>query len=84
MALQFGLNEGEAIALMRDQLKTRSFRVWRMRMRRRNAEHGDLQKLSMQSRNHGPHFSVQNMALGDLQEEDFPTPSSPLTSASLR
>ena len=43
IALQFGLNESEVIALMRDQLKTRSFRVWRMRVRGRSAKHGSKQ-----------------------------------------
>jgi uncharacterized protein (TIGR03643 family) len=40
IALQFGLGENEVIALMRGQLKTRSFRVWRMRVRGRSAKHG--------------------------------------------
>ncbi|PIT73228.1 TIGR03643 family protein [Limnohabitans sp. G3-2] len=43
IALQFGLNEAQVIALMRDQLKARSFRVWRMRVRGRSAKHGSKQ-----------------------------------------
>jgi uncharacterized protein (TIGR03643 family) len=44
IALQFGLNESAVIALMREQLKTRSFRVWRMRVRGRSAKHGGKQE----------------------------------------
>jgi uncharacterized protein (TIGR03643 family) len=42
IAMQFGLSEVEVIALMREQLKTRSFRVWRMRVRGRSAKHSAL------------------------------------------
>lgn len=84
IALQFGLQEAEVIALMRDQLKTRSFRVWRMRVRGRSAKHGDLQKLDRQSQTHASHQRVQSVALAALSEEDFPMPSSVAGPASLR
>lgn len=48
IALKFGLNEGEVIALVRAQLKTRSFRVWpiRLRMRGRAAKLGCIASLT--------------------------------------
>jgi uncharacterized protein (TIGR03643 family) len=84
IALQFGLNEAEVIDLMRDQLKTRSFRVWRMRVRGRSAKHGGLQKLDKQSQTHAAHTLVQSLARDTAPEEDFPAPSLALTPASLR
>jgi uncharacterized protein (TIGR03643 family) len=84
IALQFGLKEAEVIALMRVQLKARSYRVWRMRVRGRSAKHSDRQQLDRQSQTHASHPSVQSVALAALSEEDFPMPS-PLTGpASLR
>ena len=44
IALQFGLTEPEIIALMRAQLKAKSFRVWRMRVRGRATKHLALQQ----------------------------------------
>lgn len=82
--LQFGLNEGEVIALMREQLKTRSFRVWRMRMRGRSAKHGDRQKLGLQSQTHAPHLHIQSITLDTLQEANLTESNIPLTLASLR
>lgn len=84
IALQFGLNEAEVIDLMRDQLKPRSFRVWRMRVRGRSAKHDGLQKLDRQSQTHASHTLVQSLALDTAPEEDFPVPSLALTPASLR
>lgn len=84
IALQFGLQEAEVIALMRYQLKTRSYRVWRMRVRGRSAKHGGLQKLDRQSQTHASHQRVQSVALAALSEEDFPMPSSLTGPASLR
>jgi len=84
ITLQFGLNEADVIALMRDQLKTRSFRVWRMRVRGRSAKHGGLQKMDRQSQTHASHTLFQSLAMDALLEESFPMLSSPLTSASLR
>ena len=40
--LQFGLNEGEVIALMRAQMKASSFRMWRKRMKGRVTKHAAL------------------------------------------
>jgi len=84
IALEFGLNESEVIALMRDQLKTRSFRVWRMRVRGRSAKHSSRQRLDLQSQNHAAHPLVQSVALDSLQAQEVPATHSPLTSASLR
>jgi uncharacterized protein (TIGR03643 family) len=84
IALQFGLNEGEVIALMREQLKTRSFRVWRIRMRGRSAKHGARQKLELQIQTHAQHTRVQELAGDTLKREDFPAPTTMLTPASLR
>lgn len=84
ITLQFGLSEAEVIALMRDHLKTRSFRVWRMRVRGRSAKHGDLQKWDRQSHIHASHALVQSLARDTAPEEDFPTPNLALTPASLR
>lgn len=84
IAMQFGLSEAEVITLMREQLKTRSFRVWRMRMRGRSAKHSDRQKLDQQSQTHEPHLRVQAIARDALAEEEYPTPYSTLTPASLR
>jgi uncharacterized protein (TIGR03643 family) len=44
MAQQFGLSEAQVIALMREHLKARSFKVWRMRVRGRASKHEALQK----------------------------------------
>ncbi|MEN9624068.1 MAG: hypothetical protein RJB17_863 [Pseudomonadota bacterium] len=80
---QFGLSEAEVIALMRDQLKTRSFRVWRIRVRGRPAKHGGRNKMDLQSQMHPSNSTVQSLALNDSQE-DFPVPSFSLTQASLQ
>lgn len=39
---QFGLSEAAAIALMRQQLKPRSFRLWRARVHGRKTKHAAL------------------------------------------
>ncbi len=70
IALQFGLTEPEVIALMRTQLKTRSFRVWRRRVRGRAAKHLALQQ------GRQPRQVAQT-------PEDFPLPPSPITRQSL-
>ena len=36
---QFGLNEEEAIKIMRQNLKPKSFKVWRQRVTGRNTKH---------------------------------------------
>ena len=40
--LQFGLNEGAVIALMRRELKPSSFRIWRTRVTGRATKHAAL------------------------------------------
>ena len=42
IALQFGLNEGGAITLMRRELKRGSFRLWRERVTGRATKHAAL------------------------------------------
>ncbi len=42
IALQFGLNEGAVITLMRRQLKPGSFRLWRQRVTGRATKHAAL------------------------------------------
>lgn len=71
IALQFGLSENEVIALMRGQLKTRSFRVWRVRVRGRSAKHGSKreaeQTLRLQAR-----AAVGAAEALDSGDPDFP------------
>lgn len=71
IALQFGLTEPQVMALMRSSLKTRSFRLWRMRVRGRKSKHLGL---------HTKPPTSQPTAADD---EAFPLPPSPLTRASL-
>ncbi len=87
IALQFGLAEPDVIALMRAQLKARSFRVWRMRVRGRVAKHLALQPVRRAG--HGGADSAAAMAgaqkrHGVQMPEDFPLPPSPITRQSLR
>lgn len=42
IALQFGLNEGAVIALMRRELQPSSFRLWRTRVTGRATKHAAL------------------------------------------
>ena len=86
MALQFGLSEAQVIALMRANLKARSFRVWRMRVRGRAAKHLALQQFRQprHSSADGPTGSAATHALQAAQTlEDFPLPPSPITRQSL-
>jgi uncharacterized protein (TIGR03643 family) len=39
IALNYGLDEAQVIALMRQNLKTRSFQIWRKRVRGRSSKH---------------------------------------------
>ena len=39
---QFGLNEEDAIKIMRDNLKPKSFKVWRKRVSGRKTKHMEL------------------------------------------
>ena len=42
IAFQFGLSEAEVIQLMREQLKLRSWKVWRARVQGRKTKHRKL------------------------------------------
>tara|TARA_Y200000002_G_scaffold292823_1_gene247024 strand:- start:1285 stop:1521 length:237 start_codon:yes stop_codon:yes gene_type:complete len=41
---QFGLNEDEAIKIMRNNLKSKSFKVWRKRVSGRKTKHMELKE----------------------------------------
>ena len=45
--MQFGLNESAVVALMRQQMKPSSFRMWRKRMKGRVTKHAALRPASM-------------------------------------
>lgn len=45
--MQFGLAEKEVIALMRDNMKASSFRMWRKRMAGRKTKHTKLRSSSV-------------------------------------
>lgn len=84
IALQFGLREAEVIALMREQLKTRSFRVWRMRVRGRVAKHQNKQH-TRQLQEH--QASLPTASPGWLQTTETDTPAAlpcTVSAASLR
>jgi uncharacterized protein (TIGR03643 family) len=80
--VQFGLCEAEVIALMRDQLKTRSFRVWRIRVRGRTAKHQNQQQNEQRIENQEASNATLTQELSDVQEE-FPLAASPMTRQSL-
>jgi uncharacterized protein (TIGR03643 family) len=82
IALQFGLREGEVVALMRDQLKTRSFRVWRMRVRGRSAKHEAKQRHQLPMRSH-PSPAVSMADVDERSNQEFPTRASELNRHSL-
>jgi uncharacterized protein (TIGR03643 family) len=42
IAMQFGLNEPQVIALMRREMKASSFRMWRKRVQGRHTKHSQL------------------------------------------
>lgn len=48
IAMQFGLNEAQVIALMRNEMKASSFRMWRKRMQGRATKHQQLRGDSVQ------------------------------------
>jgi uncharacterized protein (TIGR03643 family) len=82
LALQFDLSEAEVIALMRENLKTRSFRVWRMRVRGRLGKHLALR----QDRDRAQAPQTQPQWVGDVLadgQETFPLPPSAITRQSL-
>ena len=86
IALQFGLTEPEVIALMRAQLKARSFRVWRMRVRGRATKHLVLQQFRQPqhgSADNTPGSAATHALQAAQTLEDFPLPPSPITRQSL-
>lgn len=80
IALQFAMSEAEVIALMRENLKTRSFRVWRMRVRGRIGKHLALRQNRTPSHKTGPQITAP--VLGH-EHEELPLPPSPVTRQSL-
>jgi uncharacterized protein (TIGR03643 family) len=86
IAAQFGLSEQAVVELMRGALKTRSFRVWRMRVRGRTAKH-QTRQISAQRDQHAQYREgsgdLLKQALSEAQET-FPLPPSPLSRESLR
>jgi uncharacterized protein (TIGR03643 family) len=83
IALQFDLTEPEVIALMRASLKTRSFRVWRMRVRGRPAKHQSRQQSEHRVDRHEASQAEVNQKLSDMDEQAFPLPPSNITRQSL-
>ena len=57
---QFGLNESAVIALMRREMKTSSFRMWRKRMAGRVTKHAALRPAEMNDG--GPHIARHRIA----------------------
>lgn len=82
IALQFGLSEGEVIDLMRAQLKARSFRVWRMRVRGRAAKHASQQGAVLRH-SLRPCASDLNAITEDGAAAEFPTRSQRVSRDSL-
>ena len=46
--IQFGLDEAAVIALMRQQLKPRSFRLWRDRVQGRKTKHAAMRSVALE------------------------------------
>ena len=88
MALQFGLSEAQVIALMREHLKARSFRLWRMRVRGRASKHQALQKNPSRTGTHSTADATALLAAGPqdaLSESDpLALPMTGVTASSLR
>ena len=92
IAEQFGLTEPQVIALMRTSLKTRSFRLWRTRVRGRKSKHLALHpKRPATLHSHTGGRAVDSTTSSDESSDalsaapgDFPWPPSPLTRDSLR
>jgi uncharacterized protein (TIGR03643 family) len=84
IAQQFALTEAEVIALMRATLKTRSFRVWRMRVRGRATKHQSQQRHNDHWRVHQASVPALEQALADVTPDSFPLPPSAVTRQSLR
>jgi uncharacterized protein (TIGR03643 family) len=88
MALQFGLSEDQVIALMREHLKARSFKVWRMRVRGRYSKHQALQQARSHAISEEPARilaqRVPNKRPFQCETEPLDLPLSEVTAASLR
>jgi len=85
IALQFEVTETEVIALMREHLKPRSFKVWRMRVRGRTAKHSALQQAKQHRQTHiGAQTSAAAPGLLHPDDtEDLPLPPANITRQSL-
>lgn len=81
--LEFGLTEPDVIALMRGQLKARSFRVWRMRVRGRASKHLALQQGRQQGQGSAAGLAESAARQAAQTLGDFPLPPSPITRQSL-
>jgi uncharacterized protein (TIGR03643 family) len=68
MALQIGLSEAQVITMMREHLKARSFRVWRMRVRGRTSKHQALQKTQGRTGTHSAANTAAPWAPGPQDE----------------
>ena len=77
IALNYGLDEAQVIALMRQNLKTRSFQIWRQRVRGRSSKHA-VKQARQTDRIQAP----PPLALADNNDE-FPLRESPATRLSL-
>jgi uncharacterized protein (TIGR03643 family) len=77
IALNYGLDEAQVIALMRQHLKARSFQVWRQRVRGRKSKHA-----VKQARQTAYTQTAPSPALSDNTDE-FPLREAPATRLSL-
>ena len=78
IALNYGLDEAQVIALMRQNLKARSFRVWRQRVRGRSSKHAVKQaRQTERIQAPPPPGSADN-------HDEFPLRESPATRLSLK
>jgi uncharacterized protein (TIGR03643 family) len=84
MKLQFGLSEAQVIALMREHLKARSFRVWRMRVRGRATKHQALQKAQGCAGFGSAALQATSPHDGLSESEPLALPISGVTASSLR
>ena len=78
IALNYGLDEAQVIALMRQNLKARSFQVWRQRVRGRSSKHAFKQAQQTAQTQTAP-----SPTLSDNTDE-FPLRESPATRLSLK
>ena len=78
IALNYGLDEAQVIALMRQNLKTRSFQIWRKRVRGRSSKHA-VKQARQTDRIQAP----PPPGLADNHDE-FPLRESPATRLSLK